>query len=181
MQLKCIFRYPGEDMSSLIVNLFNELDCAITNDDASDIWGNAGSRELDNILALISDYYIQYSASRDEIRDEIKQLSSTWPLIIFVRRISQLIKSVNDTVWFNRGLATASMVNANCDYRDLIVSLVLLRDSADRAGIQTTPAFNVALRWSTDQMHGILSNARDHSVSAICSTVAAFGPPSKLG
>ncbi len=166
-------------MSSLIVNLINELDCAIDRDDTSSIWENPGSRELDDVLTPIADYYIQHPHVRDEIRDEVLRVSSTWPLVLFVRRISQLLESEQGADWLNRGLATASMIDANCDYRDLIVSLVLLRDAGDRAGLGTSQAFDAALTWSTEKMHGILRNARDHSESTIRSTVSAFGLPTQ--
>jgi hypothetical protein len=59
----------GMVVSSLIVNLINELRVAMTRDDQRDIWTNPGTRELDAAIEVIADYYIDYPSERDSIRN----------------------------------------------------------------------------------------------------------------
>ena len=167
-------------MSSLIVNAVNELECAMDNDDDSDIWGAAGKRGLDLAVEPIADLYVNNPDSREEIRREIKRISTRWPLVLYVRRVSVLINNDDDQHLFNRGLAVASMINRGCDYRDLIVSLVILRSAADRAGLDSIASFDAALKWSSPALHDVFRNVQNHSKSAIESTLASFGPPPKL-
>jgi hypothetical protein len=156
----------------------NELLDALSRDDQTNIWDYAGKRELDESVAVVADYYIQYKSERATIREELREFESLWSLVLFVRRAGVRIKTDAGSRedWFNRGLATASMIDANCDYRDLIVSLVVLRSFAIDAGLDTDQAFDRAIDWSTERMHGILTNARNHDRESINQTVAAFGP-----
>lgn len=169
-------------MSSLVVNLMNELHCALSRDDQTDIWGLADKRELDEAIAVVADYYIRYENERATIREELRTFESLWSLILFVRRAGLHIKTdaVSRDDWLQRGMATSSMIDGNCDYRDLIVSLVLLRAFAIDAAIDTDKMFDQAIEWSTDRMFGILTNARNHSREGIDQTMAAFGPSSRM-
>ncbi len=165
-------------MSSLTVNLMNELHDALSRDDQTNIWDCAGKRELDESIAVVADYYIRYKTERATIREELREFESLWSLVLFVRRAGLRIKTDAGSRegWFNRGLATASMIDANCEYRDLIVSLVALRSFAIDAGLDTDQAFDRAIDWSTERLHGILSNARNHDRESADQIVAAFGP-----
>ena len=167
---------PLKLMSSLIVNVVNELECDIGVDDASDIWGEPGTRRLDRTLQVIADLYVDHPGSRDEICHEIKRIPDTWPLVLYVRRVSLLIKTSDDQRSFNRGLAVAAILDGRCDYRDMIVSLVILRAAADSAGLDSGTSFDAALDWSSSQVHSVLRNAKNHSQPDIESTIAAFGP-----
>ena len=82
-----------------------------------------------------------------------------WELIIYVRRIGKLIKSVNDTKWLRLGLAVASIKGAGGEWRDLIVSLVILRYAAERLGIETGPFFDEIMRITNPESRGIFENA----------------------
>lgn len=165
-------------MSSLIVNLMNELHDSLSRDDHSSIWDHVGKRELDESIAIVADYYIQFEAERAIIREELREFESLWSLVLFVRRAGLLIKldAGSRVDWFHRGLAVASMIDANCDFRDLIVSLVVLRAFAIDAGLDTDQMFDQAILWSTDRMIGILTNARNHARENIDQTMATFGP-----
>ena len=162
-------------MSKLTINLLNELHGTLENDDHDNPWAQPGDRLLDQSASAVADWYIDHLSERELIRKETRQWGSLWGLILFVRRVGILVDA--DTKWLSRGLAIASIVDANCDYRDLIVSLVVLRSLAMDAGLETDAAFDIALGWSTERMHGILMNVRNHDLSDIQSTVATFGPP----
>ncbi|TWU43611.1 hypothetical protein Poly51_62660 [Rubripirellula tenax] len=166
-------------MSSLTINLLNELHGTLEDDDHDNPWAQPGVRQLDQSASAVADWYIEHQSERELIRKETRQWGSLWGLVLFVRRAGILVDA--DSRWVNRGLAIASIVDANCDYRDLIVSLVVLRSFAMDAGLETDAAFDVALCWSTEHMHSILLNARNHELSDIQSTVATFGPPTDAG
>ena len=102
-------------MSSLIVNLMNELQDAMTRDDQKNIWSNPGNRELDPAIAVVADYYIQFPSQRDVIRCELKEIGSLWSLVLFVRRAGLLLTTAEGEQWLRRGLSVASMVDAHCD------------------------------------------------------------------
>jgi hypothetical protein len=168
-------------VSCLIVNLINEVHDALPRDDQRNIWADPGTRDLDAAIDVLADYYIDFPSARDTIRSELSEIGSLWSLVLFVRRVGLLLRTAEGEQWLNRGLAVASMVDANCDYRDLIVSLVILRSLAMDAGMNTDSSFDAAIDWSTDRMHGILTNARNHAASDIRITLASFGPPPKSG
>lgn len=165
-------------MSRPVAQLISELQQALVHDDKANIWGHAGERALDRSVALVADHYIQQAADRSVIREEIRKFPSRWGLVLYVRRVGLLINAQADRgeLWLKRGLAAASLVDAHCDDRDLIVSLVLLRSFALKAGLPTDRAFDQAIGWSTGRMTGILTNARNHSLKDIDYTVEAFGP-----
>jgi hypothetical protein len=161
----------------LIGPLINELRDAISRDDYRNIWADPGKRELDAALQNVADDYIDFPEVREAVRSQLREVGSLWSLVLFVRRVGLLMKTPEGEQWLKRGLAVASMVDAKCDYRDLIVSLVILRSLAMGAGLSTDAAFDEAIGWSTERMHGILRNARNHAEADIRSTLAAFGPP----
>ena len=163
-------------MSSLIVNLVNDLEVDIENDDESDIWGDPGTRSVDVAIETIADLYLERPALREEIRTEIERVPNTWALVLYIRRASLLVKNKSDEHPIRRGLVVAAMLNGRSDYRDLIVSLVILRAAAEKAGIDTRKFFDAAIDGSTAKIHASLRNARDHSQSDIQSTFAEFGP-----
>jgi hypothetical protein len=174
------YRIEDSIVSSLVINLMNELHCALSGDDQRDIWGNPGERALDDIASVVADYYIQYESGRDTIRDELLEFQSLWSLVLFVRRMGLLLGTNERDEWLDRGLAVASMIDANCDYRDLIVSLVVLKSLAIDAGLNTDAAFDRAIGWSTERMIGILSNARNHDQFSMGQTMASFGPHPRM-
>ena len=168
-------------VSTQTINLINEIHDNLDDDDRLETWALPGVRKLDISAAAIADFYLEYPAERDTIRTEIPTCGSLWGLVLFVRRVGLLLDSGMGMQWLNRGLAVASIIDANCDNRDLIVSLVVLRSLAMDAGFETDDAFDAAISWSSDRMHGILINARNHKLSDIHSTVASFGPPMDTG
>jgi hypothetical protein len=143
------------------------------------IWAYIGHRKLDKKFTKLADLYRNSQpARRKEIRDffagQWDRLDEMW---LYVRRVARLIKSKRDTVWLRRGLAIAAIEGGRVDYRDTIVSLVILRYGAERAGIETGLFFDEALPMVSPRSRGIFNNARDHHASDVRYTVITMGPP----
>lgn len=167
-------------VSSLRVGFMAELRGAMTRDDQRNVWADPGLRDLDVAIKVVADHYVYFPSARDAIRSDLREAGSLWSLVLFVRRAGLLLMTAECGQWLDRGLAVASMVDAKCDFRDLIVSLVILRSLAMDAGMNTDVAFDAATTWSTDRMRGILLNARNHAASDVRLTLASFGPPHEV-
>lgn len=121
-------------------------------------------------------YWDATDRQRQKIRDAVNPQYS-WELLAYIRRVAILMETKSDVQWLRRGLAIAAIENSCTDYRDLIVSLVILRHGAERAGIKTRTHFDDTIKVADEQIHGFLKNARDHRESDVKLTVRAFGPP----
>jgi hypothetical protein len=95
----------------------------------------------------------------------------------YVRGVAVRIGSPDDVAWRRRGLAIAAVEGGRIDYRDTIVSLVILRYGAERAGIDPRPFFDEAMATASPQGRLCLRNARDHSRRDVLYTVREMGPP----
>lgn len=149
-------------------------DCAYA---SNDFWSDAGSRPLDLSLSPLADLYWEAdNGQRQQIRDAVDP-RIIWELLVYIRRVAVLIEGKDDVQWLRRGLAIAAIVSGREDYRDLIVSLVILRQGAERVGIKTQKHFNDTIKIAEPAIHGILENARDHGESGVDAIISAFGSP----
>jgi hypothetical protein len=146
---------------------------------ATSIWSSVGTHDLDRKLTHLADLYrAAASSQRAVIRGYFDHrradLDNMW---IYVRRVGRLIRSPADIEWLRRGLAIAAIEGGRVDYRDTIVSLVLLRYASERAGIDPRPEFDEAMNLAEECATESFENARDHDDSDVEYTVSAFGPP----
>ena len=144
---------------------------------SKNLWSNVGGRPLDSSLSTLADlYWDAEEGQRQQIRDAVDP-RLTGELLAYIRRVAVLIEGKGDVQWLRRGLAMAAIVSGREDYRDLIVSLVILRHGAERAGIKTRKHFNDTIKVAESEIHDILKNARDHKESDVKLTIREFGPP----
>ncbi len=137
---------------------------------------SAEKQTLDARLVELADLYRQVDdRQRAEIRDWFRDVD-TWPLMAAIRRWARKMQSAEDIVWLRRGLALAAIENSRFDYRDVIVSLVILRYGAERVDIETAAEFDEAMKISAESVHGVMKNARNHAAKDIKATLEAFGP-----
>jgi hypothetical protein len=132
-------------------------------------------------LARLADLYLSSdTTTRKQLRDYFtgrsRELDDMW---IYVRRVAATLRSADDVPAVRRALAIAAIEGGRVDYRDTIVSLVLLRHGAEQAGIGVDPLFREIQReeFLAPENRGIFENARTHAPSDIAVTVRAFGPP----
>lgn len=143
---------------------------------AKNFWSNPGGRPRDLQLSALADLYWDASDDqRQRIRDAVDP-HVTWELLAYIRRVAILIKDEAGLQWLRRGLAIAAIENGRSDFRDLIVSLVILRHGAERAGIATRQHFDDGIKAADAVIHGHLKNARDHRESDVTATIREFGP-----
>lgn len=144
-----------------------------------DIWKDIGRSPLDAKLTALTELFIAAnSEQRQLIRDHHEeQHDRLWELIAYIRRVARLIVTKDDVGHLKLGLAAAAIEGGRWDYRDLIVSLVILRFAAERVGIDHVPFFNEAIKTvSMETNEAIFTNARDHSPENVEYTIRSFGP-----
>jgi hypothetical protein len=144
------------------------------------MWDKLGECDLDRRLARLADIYLSASTTtrkqlRDYFNDKGAELDEMW---LYTRRMAKVIKTDQDVAIVRRALAIAAIEGGRRDYRDTIVSLVLLRYGAEQAGIRIDPLFREiqSEEFMAPENRSYFENARTHSPSAIASTIRAFGP-----
>jgi hypothetical protein len=147
--------------------------------DVDDVWKNIGSHPADQLFARLAELYLESNTDqRQQIYsycgNEHKLLDNLW---YFIRRIGFLIHSKDDERWFQIGIVSALLDGGRSDFRDLVISLVLLRFVAERRGIDIESVFNTFIPSADENTRGLLENVRDHPESSIHMTVQDFGPP----
>jgi hypothetical protein len=145
---------------------------------AGETWDNVGTNPLDVALTELSELYLEADTTqREYIFEQAAIAKLPYNLWYFIRRVAKHIQSQEDTKWLEIGLAASRIDGARADFRDLIISLVLLRFTAEIHEIDTKLFFDNAIQNSDDKLKPILLNARDHSEPDVHSIVQTFGWP----
>jgi hypothetical protein len=147
------------------------------------LWSYVGRRKLDQKLTRLAELYRNSPPERRQHVYEFfeGQRARLDEMLIYVRRVALLIQSKQDVDWVQRGFTIATVEGGRVDYRDSIVSLVILRYGAERAGIKTRPFFEEAIRIASPEGRGIFRNARDHSKGDVQYIICKAGPPEWAG
>jgi hypothetical protein len=136
---------------------------------------------LDVAFTELSELYLEADTTqRDFIFEQAALVKLPYNLWYFIRRVAKHIQSQGDTKWLEIGLVASFIDGARADFRDLIISAVLLRFTAEIHEIDTVPFFNNAIQNSDDKLKPILENARDHSEPDVHSIVQSFGWPALI-
>lgn len=163
---------------------FEELSAAIGASSGSykdsEFWMSIGETELDRHLTRLADIFIAAPQSEQQVVRDAVHPRALWNLIAFVRRLSILIILTSDPLWLRRALAVAAIEDGRFDFRDLIVSLVIVRAAAEQVGIDHIPHFNWCIDSLSPTSHDSFINARDHSPSDILDILHNFGPAELL-
>lgn len=142
-------------------------------------WGNIGTNPLDIAFTDLAELYLEADDIHKKQIIDYAGYDLPNDLWYFVRRVGLHIQSTSDIKWLEIGIAAALIDGARGDFRDLIVSLTLLRSSAESHGIDITPFFNAAIENANERMKSILTNARDDKPSNIQWVVQKFSPNRK--
>lgn len=139
-------------------------------------WENIGTNPLDIAFTDLSELYLEADDIRKKLIFEYAGTDGLPnDLWYFVRRVGQQIHLASDVKWLEVGIAAALIDGARGDFRDLIVSLTLLRFSAESHGIDVRPFFDTAIRSADEKMKSILTNVRDDKESSVRYVVQTFG------
>jgi hypothetical protein len=95
----------------------------------------------------------------------------------FICRAGKQIRSLNDGEWLEIGIAATLIDGLRSDFRELIISLVLLRFAAESHGMSTKHFFDNVIQNTNEKIIEVLTNVRDHEKSSIHFTVQTFGDP----
>jgi cyclase len=141
-----------------------------------------GRCDADTRWTRLADLYLRADTQR---RKQIRDYFGGRPqdlddMVLSVRRMAAQLQSVNDIHWLRRGLAVAAIEGGRRDYRDTIVSLVLLRHAAERVDIDFDPLFRQiqAAEFIAPENKLLFENARTHAAADVALTVRRYGPPS---
>lgn len=143
-------------------------------------WEKVGACDQDERWTRLADLYLRSDTQRrKQIRDYFGgrrgDLDEMW---IYVRRMGQRLQNESDIHWLRRGLAIAAIEGGRVDYRDTIVSLVLLRHGADRLDIPFDPLYREIQQpeFIAPENKLLFENARTQVAEDVAATVRAFGP-----
>jgi glyoxylase-like metal-dependent hydrolase (beta-lactamase superfamily II) len=146
----------------------------------SGLWEQIGECAADRRWSKLADLYLAADTSR---RRQIREYFQARPgeldaMMLYVRRMGKRLRSADDVEWMRRGLAIAAVEGGRRDYRDTIVSLVLLRYAAERVEIACDPLLRQIQggEYSAPENKPLFENARTHAASDVAATVLAFGP-----
>ncbi len=142
-----------------------------------DVWSNIGTSSLDQAFIELSSLYLEADDNQKAI---LVRYCGKKPVIIeslwqFIRRVGYFINTDEDKRWFEIGLAAAMLDACRFDFRDTVISLVLLRFIAERRGIETKTIFDKFIEISEGHTREALKNARDHSEADILYTLRNCG------
>jgi hypothetical protein len=146
-------------------------------------WDEIGDAPGDEELTRLADLYLEASShQRQVMRQSLCELSDDcttfrWTLLVYVRRVGMMFKSPGDAIWLERGLSIASLEDAGLDYRDTIVSLVLLRYAAEQTGLDVRQFFSQAIETYAENLTGCLTNALHHGPLNTWKLICSYGPP----
>jgi len=153
-------------------------------------WKDIGTHPADLRFTALAQFYLQCdSKQRQLIRDHFKgQNDLLWAMTFYVRRVAKLIKSKDDTQWLRLGLAAAAIQDGRADFRDLVMSLTVLRYGAKRVGIDPYPFVEAAIeiagqpshdayQWSGyDVFRNIVTTKERETPEGTADLIRRFGP-----
>ena len=85
------------------------------------------------------------------------------------------MRARGDVTALRRALALVDLSGLGDDPRDVVVTLVLLRHAAERAGLDAVTILGEAARLASAANRPAFENARDHSPQDVEYTARAFG------
>ncbi|MFO0870896.1 MAG: hypothetical protein U0935_18365 [Pirellulales bacterium] len=95
----------------------------------------------------------------------------------FICRLLSCIRTPADTQWVRLALAVTRLDVDRTDYRDLIVSLVLVRHVAAHRGFDIVPLIDEELATASGTLREILLNVRQHSERDILAAAQGWQLP----
>jgi cyclase len=142
-------------------------------------WERLGECEQDARYDALADMFLmEDSGTKNQLREYFGQhrdeLVEMW---IYVRRAAVRMRAENASLLLRRALAIAAIEGGRDDYRDTIVSLVLLRFAAEKQAVAVDAYFKQIEEHVATENRPLFENARTHAPTDIVTTVQAFGPP----
>jgi len=142
------------------------------------VWANLIEHPLDiSFIGLAELYQASGEGQRLVIENFFERKPEwTWQLVIFIRRTAKLLNPSNNNKMINAGLSIANLVSKKDDFRDIIVSLIILRFAAEKSGLDIKPSLEKAMINANDVLRNILTSTLNHDHSSVVWTIKNFGP-----
>ena len=138
-----------------------------------DYLARAGVEPLDGAIAALCDAYLDASADdRAYMRDFFRnQRRFRQNLLGYVFRAASALRRDPSPRWVRRGIVAAAIEDQGLDYRDLIVSLIVLRWAAERVGLDARPEFESLAPIASDRTSALIRGIPPRSASEVEDTV----------
>jgi hypothetical protein len=112
----------------------------------------AGTEPLDVAIAALCDTYLAGGAEvRECVRSFVERPQGFHnTLLNYVFRMASVLRRDPSPRWIRLAIAAAAIEDARLDYRDLIVSLIVLRWAAERMGLDSRAEFEALAPLATE-------------------------------
>jgi len=146
---------------------------------SNQVWEDLIENPLDILFMELAELYEVADAGQRLIIEKFfeRKPEWTWQLVLFIRRTAKLLDLSNKDRMINVGLAIADLVSKKDDFRDIIVSLVILKYAAEKSDIDIKPSLETALINANEVFRNILTSTLNHNHSSTVWTIKNFGPP----
>jgi len=138
-----------------------------------DYLARAGVEPLDGAVAALCDRYLEASADdRASMRDFFRNRSGfRQNLLGYVFRAASALRRDPSPRWVRHGIVAAAIEDQGLDYRDSIVSLIVLRWAAERVGVDPRPEFESLGAMASERMRELIRGIPARGASEVEYTV----------
>jgi hypothetical protein len=121
---------------------------------------NSSTERIDELFSDFADLYSDSSREqKSEIFDYFADKKIRFDFWIYIQRIAMLIESRDDGKWLQRGLAAALMDGGRGEWKELYITLPMLRYGAERVGIDVKAYFDEAFKFANQPIISVFKHA----------------------
>jgi len=133
----------------------------------------AGTEPMDVAIAALCDTYLAGSAQvRECVRSFVERPQAFHnTLLNYVFRMASALRRDPNPRWIRLAIAATAIEDARLDYRDLIVSLIVLRWAAERRGLCPRGEFEALAVLATEATGKLIAGIPQRSASEVENTV----------
>lgn len=144
----------------------------------TDVWGNIGAHPLDVLMFDLAELYQSADKNQMLLIEKVpgSRFEWSWQMVLFIRRMAKLLNPSNFDEIIGAGLSISAIASKGDDFRDIIVSLTILKYAADRIGLDARPLFEKAMVNADEILKNILETTINSSKTSIKWVISNFGP-----
>jgi hypothetical protein len=142
------------------------------------LWEDMIDHPLDILLMKLAELHQEADESQRLVIENFfeRKPEWTWQLVLFIRRTAKLLNLSNKDKMVNAGLSIANLVSKIDDFRDIIVSLVILKFAAEKSDMDIKPLLETEMINANEIFRNILASTLNHNHSSVVWTIKNFGP-----
>jgi hypothetical protein len=144
-----------------------------------DVWEDINVHPFDLVLDQLAQIYMGASSTEKNAVEEYvkKRVKLSWALVLYIRRVALRLQYKKDDMLAYWAMGTALLTLKSDDPRDILNSLILLKVSAERIGLDLKPLYNKIDPAALTDPKSIFYRAENQSEKSITITINNFGPP----